>query len=105
MRWSSLFRRLPKTTVLYTVAVLLWVALFVWLVVPSGLLILLLAAATFWVIRPELHALLGAKGEKRPWLVRLREHSWRALRLPLGHRMPRWLAYALVAIAWWWLLC
>ena len=57
-----------------------------------------LVVATYFLARPEV-AMLAGRGDKRPWLVRLREHQWREVSL---HRWKtsRSVAYLLIAIAW-----
>ncbi|MEN1681603.1 MAG: hypothetical protein AAGJ46_18630 [Planctomycetota bacterium] len=61
------------------------------------------AAATVYVVWPEA-AMLAGSGDRRPWLVRIREHTWRDVRAPYVGTFNRPAAYAVLAIAWWWLL-
>lgn len=103
-RLAQLVRRIPWS--LWTVVallVVLWIigrliGPLLWLAALVGLL-----AVTYGLARPDLRA-LARRGDARPWLVRLREHTWRDVRAPMGPALPRGVAYVLLALAWWWLL-
>lgn len=106
---NSFVRRLASLRGAGLTAVVLLVVVVVWLagsVLSTGITLaaaVLLIFGTWRVVSPEVGVFLG-RGDPRPWLVRFREHHWRPVTLIGGRTVSRGLAYAVLALGWWWLL-